>query len=413
MKRGIRYFILQLRRLQKILPGSVLTALFLLVLIGLFLLGSGLFQSAGEGQRVRVGFVGEEEDPTLTFAIQAVSLLDPSSFSVEMISLETTEEGEALLKKGDLDAFVCFPVDFFENARAGRIESVTFVTSPGAALTDVLKEELTRVISTILVQSQKGIYGLNGVLKENGEKSTPLVHNLSVRYLSLLLERDELFEMVILGEGKGLSLSAYFFCSAAVLILFLLGAAFLPFFCRRETSLHRILSANGVNAFSQTAGEGAAYLLGLGIVVLFFSLIVSLVLSFSNPIWSLSSAITKGMCGGVDVFLALCPVLVLAGSFHFFLYELTSSPVFCALLQLFASVSLCFLSGCLYPSTFFPDGLRSVARFLPPGAARGYLASLATGELSLESLGITFSFAVVFFLLSVLLRRRKILGEVK
>ncbi len=411
MKRPLRYFSLQFRRLQKILPVSVLTCLVLLVLVGLFLFGSGLFQDAKAQRRFRVGFVGEEEDPTLSFAIQAVSLLDPSSFSVEMISLETREQGESLLERADLDAFVFFPANFFEHARSGRIETLDFVTRPGAAITDVLKEEVTRVISQILVQSQKGVFGLGYALRDQGEKAAPLAHDLSLRYLALLLERDELFEMVVLGEGEGLSLSAYFFCSAAVFVLFLLGSAFLPFFCRRETSLYRVLSANGVGAFSQMAGEGLAYLLGLSLVTLLFSWIVSFVMTFTSPVAPFYSLAINGLLEGVVIFSALFPVVLLCGSFHFFLYELTSSPVFSALLQLFASLFLCFFSGCLYPVTFFPDILRSLSSFLPPGAARSYLASFFSGKFSVSHLGIMLFFTASFFLFSVLLRRRKILGR--
>ena len=78
------------------------------------------------------------------------------------------------------------------------------------------------------------------------------------------------------------------------------------------------------------------------------------------------------------------------------------------LMQFFLTLGLCFVSGCIYPTHFFPVGIQKLATWLPAGLARSQLAGCFTGK----SVAIVplLGYTAVFFGVSVYSRSRKIRG---
>ena len=81
------------------------------------------------------------------------------------------------------------------------------------------------------------------------------------------------------------------------------------------------------------------------------------------------------------------------------------------LLQFLCAVGMGYMTGCIYPSYFFPEGVQRVGAFLPSGAARVFLAKGAEGSFSVPDFLILIGYFALFFLGSVLLRKRRIAAE--
>ena len=73
------------------------------------------------------------------------------------------------------------------------------------------------------------------------------------------------------------------------------------------------------------------------------------------------------------------PAALMLCAMSFFLYELTDSTVGGILTLFFSAVVQGYLSGCFYPSTFFPEGLRTAGALLPAGVAMTDLRRLLLG----------------------------------
>ena len=89
-----------------------------------------------------------------------------------------------------------------------------YTTDSAVGVVSIFKDEVTKTISDILVDSQKGVYGLGAAIGENtsiknvGDNMTAL----ALDYVSLILKRSEIYTVSTLGVRDGLSTAGYFLC---------------------------------------------------------------------------------------------------------------------------------------------------------------------------------------------------------
>jgi ABC-type uncharacterized transport system permease subunit len=81
--------------------------------------------------------------------------------------------------------------------------------------------------------------------------------------------------------------------------------------------------------------------------------------------------------------LSALPVTLMAAAFSYMLCNMATDLIGGILLQFFSILSVCFLSGCLYPAYFFPAAVQKVAAWLPAGLARSLLSGVITGDAGL------------------------------
>ena len=97
------------------------------------------------------------------------------------------------------------------------------------------------------------------------------------------------------------------------------------------------------------------------------------------------------------MFLKILPVIALTSAFNVFLFEIANDIVSGVLLQFFATLSLCYVTGCMYPIYAFPKVVQRISPFLPTGIARGYLIGCITEETSVTNLLGVIVYFVLFF----------------
>ena len=94
-------------------------------------------------------------------------------------------------------------------------------------------------------------------------------------------------------------------------------------------------------------------------------------------------------------------------SLQYLLYELSNSTVSAILLQFLNAAVQGYLSGCFYPSSFFPEGLRRLGALLPAGVGMRYLSSLLLARPDGPAVAGVIVYFLLFLLLSLLVRRRR------
>lgn len=385
-----RYCYLQFKRLLRYLPGALCVVLVLLLGLSValsVLVSNG--QNAEENQKVRIAMVGTAEDSILQMGMTALRSFDSTQFSLELVELESEAQARQQLKQGSLAAYILIPEGFMEEAMAGNIMPLKLVSTTGnSGMVTIFKEEVSRVISGVLLDSQKGVYGMQKAMRDNdiggrGEKMTLL----ALRYAEYVLARDKVYRVDTLGIGDALSLGEYLACGLSVLLLHLCCLPFAPLMIRRDLSLARMLSARGRSAWLQALCDLGVYLLGLTAL----------------------TAVTLAVVAGGDapvLLLQSLPVLVAVGCFSFMLYALSRDLIGGVLLQFFLSVAMCFVSGCLYPVYFFPVAVQRIAEYLPAGLARSQLAGFVTGEGG--SGWLLLAYGTVFCLVGIVARVRAV-----
>lgn len=382
---------------------AVLCAVLVLT-VSLFGIYRGIVQLSTDPDaqtKFKIAMVGQSEDTFLDLAIQAVEAFDSSRFSIELLRMQE-EEAAAALARGEIPAYVVIPEGFIEAALHGQVLTLDFVSTSGAAgLVSLFKDELTRVVEDIVIACQKGMFGVTQALTENGGEALAdqFVHDISIQYVEFVFTRSDTYTVRELGIGDSLKLEGYLLCGFSVLLLLLMALPFAPLFVRRQCALEQVLSAKRCGAFAQTICEFAGFLLSECIVLM---IALGAIGAFSGA-WEQLMDI-QSLWRIFTVVLWVCALSVL-------LYEISTDIVSGVLLHFFASLSLCFVCGCLYPVHFFPETVQRIARWLPASHARACLASCVTGVDAATELWVLWSCSVAALIIAVLVRRHRIVRE--
>ena len=396
----------------KFLPFVLIVTLVLT--IGLSAAATGMisiFSNEEEKQSVNIGISGDTDNEYIKWGMSALQNLDETRFYINLINMEEADAKKAL-QKGDITAYVVFPEDFVQNALHGDVDKVRFVTTNGINdIITLLQNELTQIITRIMVYSEKGVYGLSDAIYENTENINrwDYATMLSIEYIDLIIHRSDVYKVQELGFSAGLELQDYFICGISLLLLCLMGLPYAVLFVKKDHSLRKLMLSRGHSGFSQLLCEYTAHLTAMLLLTAF----ILAAASFASGILedTLGDFINKDFI--ISFAKVLLPVLIMLSAFNLFIFELADNMVSAVLLHFFSSLGLCYVAGCIYPIFTFPVVIQRLSAFLPTGMAREHLASCFTGISDpLNPLGILI-YTLVFFFGSLAVRTRKLTREGK
>lgn len=395
-----KYFVLNLKRLTKVLP--YIFATVLLLFSCMFLAFHTAIKAAeGKGQvRFRLALVCGD-DPYFQTGLDVIQAYDSTRFAIETLHLDEEKARDAL-NRGELDAYVVIPDGYIRDAMNGKLGELQYVSTTGAVeLTTLFKDEITGVVSDIIISCEKAMYGVERIDEdyalENGAGA--YTGQISMKYVELLLDRTDMYYVDALGVRDSLGFDGYLFAGIVVLLCAVMLIPACVSFIKPELSLNRLLRSKGIGAGMQVVGEYLAFITILFIPMAFLSLGVVLI----------GSAIPAELMRLITVFqpdnfIFLFIVLLNAAAFAYLFFQLADELVGGILLYFFASLALCFVSGCIYPTYFFPDLLRNVSQFTPQGLSRTIIGSCIIGNVRYTDLFLLSVYTVVLLAAAYVIR---------
>lgn len=394
----LKYFLTQCKRLLRYFPGSLFVAVGLM----LCMLGAYHALTAEPAQddpsgRITVAFTGETQDTFFQMGLSAISNFDSTRFAMEVVQMEEAEAMQAL-QKGDIAVYIVVPEGFMEGAMQGQLMPLQFVTTTNSSsLTTIVKNEITAVVSTIVVNAQKGVFAYGDVLGDNGlyEGRGAKMDRMTLEYVDYILARDRLYSLQELGIGDRLPLEDYLLCGLTILLFMLICLPFGPMLITPDPSLGRMLKGRGLGPGAQTLAEFVCYGLFIGTGI-------CLLVAIAAP--------EIGFPDFADWFPVVLPIVAMVTSFSFMLYSCADHIISGMLMYFFSALSVCFVSGCLYPVFFFPMTLQKLAAWLPTGLARTQLSTCLTGADSGNTGVYLLGYSVLFLAISIFVRQRRIKG---
>lgn len=408
MKQTAAYFLAQLKRAARLLPGQILADIVVCFCAGALvclLITQGAF--AAEGTRYRIGMVGDLSDSYLGFGIAAVQEMDDSRFMIELVPMSDQEANKAF-ECGELYAVMQVPEGLMESIVYGENDKfVTYTATQGQqGLGAMVMGEITDVASTLVTCSQSAIYAVQRVLANQGREDEIgwETDKLNLALIQMVLSRGGFGEVEVLGYGDGLSLELYYFCGAVLLFLLLSGLFNSALFARRNGTLFCFLGARGVGTFRQVLGEYFAYL--LLVMAGLLTLCLTLGFGLARGLLKIPEWEGLGTVPFLDFLPVLFPVAAMFAALQFFLFETADGIVNGILLQLICGVGMGYLSGYFYPSAFFPETMRALGEFLPSGAAARFAQAGARGEIPATAWAAVFAWLAVFLILTATVRKR-------
>ena len=309
-----------------------------------------------------IGLVGNTED---SYVRMAAALLSEAE-GLDAVFLDEDEAKEMLLDE-KLQGYAVIPDDFISSAMKGKnVPFSYYLLKKPSALSHMLTGEIVSSVSVLLTESQRAVYGMRQLLRDEGlrDRLSEETEGLSFRLVSVILERDKLFEESETGDLNSLSTLEGFTVSGMLIFALTLGICLAPYLVKRDLSLSRLLSSMGISPAVQVLLEWCAFAL----FILIFTSAVMLLLSLFFPVFELS------------LLPRTIPALLLLSALQFFVYEISTSVVAGILLQFFSSFTLAYLSGYFYPSYLFPDSVTNIAKYLPTAVA---IRSVGEGVLTL------------------------------
>jgi len=399
-----RYLFLQLKRAAKIFPFALSVSVVLLIGLITVLYGIlSVFEGRDENKRFTIALTGDTDNEYMQWGIAAMQTFDETRFSVDFAEMSEEKAAEAL-KKGEISAYVVMPENFVEKAISGDIEPITYVTSAGMEnVATLFKKEITTLVTDMVVYSQKGAYGLGEALADNGlnKKVNKHINQISLEYTELIFNRDRLYSVKELGISNGLSTPEYYICAIAVILLSFMGLPFTSIYIKKDHEFNRLMLARG---FSLKLQLGCEYCVQLVTMLLQIALMLGIAALFVKLFPNPSSF---GMFNVPELIALLLPIAVMFSAFDLMMFELSGNIVSGLMLHFFAALSLCFISGCMYPIYAFPNVIEKLAAFLPTGIARELLSVGFGGTFKPLAFCGLFVYALIFYMIALLIRYHK------
>ena len=396
-----KYYLLKFKSLLRVLPYLfVSVAVLFSCLIIAFSTALDASNSA-DGMRFRLAMVCSDEDPYFKAGLDIVQAYDSSRFAIEALQMQE-KEAMAALEKGELDAYVVIPDGYIGAAMNGELGELKFVSTTGAAeLTSLFKEEITGVVTDIIIACEKGMYGVEHIAAEHGfaDKAGSYMGQISLKYVDYLLDRTDTYYIKELGIHDSLGIDGYLFSGITVVILCVMLIPASVCFIGQDMDIQRLLKSKNIGPIAQVLDEFAAFLSILLIPVLsIFGLVIIIKDGLSADVYRLIGVFSFG-----NIIQILSIILLLAAFAHF-MFQLADDLVGGILLYFFVALGLCFISGCMYPLYFFPDTVRKITQFLPQGLGRSIISGCVLGQQQSDLMVVLVGYTIVFLGASCLIR---------
>lgn len=400
-----KFLLLQLKRMLKFMPLVIGVTLCLVLALSVFISGMVSFLSESEDKKpIKIGVTGDTDNEYMKMGLTALKTLDDTRFSIVFTEMEKEDALKAMETK-EIVAYISFPDNFIDKAISGTVEPIEFVTTSGASdVTTLFKNELTTIITDMMIVSEKGAYGINDAMDENGlsKESYDAMEKISAYYVNMIFNRSKVYEVKETGFKDGLDMMDYFICGITVLLIFMMGLPYAVIYVKGDYSLNRLLLSRGHSCLLQLLCEYISHLLSM------FALVISMfafLIIAGNASGGLSSIIGNGSL--VTFLLRLLPVIIMITSFNILAFELADNIVSGILIHFFTCLCMCYISGCMYPIYTFPVILQRVSAFLPAGMSISWLSGNFTKTFNLLSLIGILVYSLLFFALALFIRNRK------
>ena len=401
----MKYFLLEWKRLLKMLVFLLLIAALLMSISLVVFQQFSYFLKSDRDSKITISVVGNTDSRLFTAGIMALKTMDSSRFSMDL-QLTDEETAKKQLRNGEISAYVVIPEGFTKAARQGEILPICYYTTTSTVdVSALLRDEMTKVIEVVLKESQKGVFGGEQMLAENGYQSIALTkaNFLNIQYIDFIIERARMYKTDITGVSYGLDLMQHLFIGITILLLCVLVIPLVCLLVRRDNSMLRFLRAAGCGSVRTALSEFFAMVLvflpALGILAGCVTVL--------NRFLPLAQMADVGF--DLSIFArSLIPVSVLVCAFAFAVTELSGNMLSAVTGFFFFSMGLCYISGCMYPLYALPPILQQIAAFTPTGAARAFVSLSVTQLDAGLPAAVIAGWTVLFLVLAAVAREHKL-----
>ena len=405
MKLFRTYFSLECKKNRHSIP-SMLIGLLVLFVLGGFLLFSWQQYSNAEKEPTTVGIVASKDEPYMELFLAVLKNTETLKDSYKFVTL-SKEEASKQLEKEEISVVFQIPENYVNKMIVGEVEPIDIQFGTGdSGLPSLLMRQLSQSVSSLLLNTQAGIYAMNDYYFEHKLPNQPEDERaLNIEYIKKILNRHSAFKVKEVQAEDGLSYTQYYTTVVVLLLLFFLGLVSPKVFRPENPTFEQKLRLAGLDMVKQFLCRQLAAWLLFAIFFLGIALVFSTVVSVTSV--SIPDFSQKGFFSWMGTFLPMLLMIPMVCAFLGLVYEwipdLTASILFLFLCILL----LGYLSGYFYPIAFLPKVLQTVAAFLPTRVLFQYASGCISQNISLYRLGSMILYTAILLTVSMLLRKKR------
>ncbi len=408
-----KYFMLQLKRVFKLYPTILLITLATVASIVIACVVLLQVNNTNDKKNeITLGIVGDVENTYIDIGLNAIRSMDSLNFHFECLTLSEDDAIKAL-KSRDISGYLQIPDNYIENILRGRNIPAKYVTlNAPEGFGSIISAEIAETASDIVTESQIGIYSMQEFMIDHEVESFRAnTDALMLRYMDFIINRNEIYNIINLGISDSISLPAYYICGLLLLFIMLWGISCSKIFTGKNNEYSKLLNISGITPRHQFLCEYTAYLIvTLTTLVLFASVFGGVV---KNLELNIPELVGVRIIDCVMFIVKIVPVVVMITLMQTAVYELIQNNITALLMQFLLTIVLGYISGCFYPTHFFPETLQKIIAFLPIGAGFSYMRQSMTGFPSFVNTVAVLGYAVVFFSLTSCVKKCRIAGDTR
>lgn len=360
------------KRAVQRLPAVLGKAVILLVIVGMIVFCAEKLQSAsGREAPVQIGYAAADS-ALIRLAVSYVENMEAVKGLCRFVPVAESE-GKALLREGELEALLVLPENVIEGILSGSNEPACLYLAENPSPKGLVFEELAGAATGLLQTAQAEIYALHDLTEYFYAKPYGLAQayqDIDAFNLGIVMEREQYFKLRQLSKTGNAGVAVYYAGAFFTLYLFLTGMFLGSFLKRGREEMHLLKKRGGISYSLQLSGR--VFVAGGCLLLLLFP---------AGLLWALGS-IREALqisWSAENLFLVILSAFCAAAWLQFF-YLLAKSGRSAVLPAGFATVFMCYVSGCFVPSALLPEVVNRFAVFLPATYVKEAFTALFSGR---------------------------------
>ncbi len=405
---SVRYFYKRIKLLIKpFFCTLVLVAIICAVCIPTFFSASHDTSEADPSEKINVGIVGDTENKLLKFGIEFLENADEAKNYINVVLIDDENKAAKMVENGDVVGCVFFSEQFLKSVTSGKNPPLKYITKKSTVdLASGVVNEVLETVSVMVVDIQTSAFTADAYLDSVPDFSEKKIWSKINNFLlDKVLTRESTVGIVNVSE-KGISVEGYYFSSVVVIIVVLFGIFFAPYLIQKNMSLQRLLNLQGCNFVKQFVCESVSYILAVLLLCIVCFVGTGVILSGNDTFIEEISSFK--IADYLVLLIKITPAIVSLCLMQLFVYSVCKNYISGVLLQFVVSIGLCYVSGCFYPSSFFPKAMVTSVNKLPLGNSFVYVQNALIGKDNANELVLCVLWCAILFFAAAAVRKVKI-----
>ncbi|MBQ8413156.1 MAG: ABC transporter permease [Lachnospiraceae bacterium] len=344
-----------IKRLKNYILSMIISILIILLICsaGAIYISKNLY---GEGSQTLVSiayYLPDDEDQKFNnFGLNIIKDLESTQEIVNLIQVETIDEGYELLEKGDILYYIIVPEMFFSGIMDSTNPSLTILIKDNSSISSYISNELFGAYARYLGTAQAGVYSALDATRAHeldSDTRKAIQKKVNVTFLDRALNKDNYIIKENAADYGDHSLLEGYLATAVMLSLFFVSFIIMPYLQGFSKGITTRLSSRKINSFH-------IFLCN------YFSIIPAFYIAFI-PCYLAISIFTKSFnpMGLITVIPGILIIALLVNIISSF-----SKSTFAGnMLILTFTILITYIGGGILPRAMLPQIIKDISPYLP------------------------------------------------